>query len=418
MRKPACWRRRIGPRTLCMIASLALALPAAERLSAQDPDIPKEDQEARDEWFWFQRMYPFNVRPYNAILLARRAASSAAFANRGSFPLLTGTWRPLGPLGLFDPGSGFFGSGPQLDAGRIAGIAPSVVAGGPLIIGTASGGVWRSSSLSPAWTPLTDRECSLNTGAVAVDPRNPSIVYAGTGEFNQNTTGCGVLRSIDGGNTWTTVTNGIPLGTTGAVRFASFAVDRSTAGSTAGTVVLAGTNAGVLRSNTSGTSWSMVLTGGVSSVVAHPTRPDVFYAGNRDQTVLSHRGVFRSTDAGVTWTQFPALPGDQTLIGRIEVAVSAAAPDQVLALVANATNSRLLGLYRFDQLQNTWTQLAVGGVYSGANRGDFGTQASYDLAIAIDPRDANRIYVAGVRAFRSTDGGATFKAMGNEIHCD
>ncbi|MEP6494911.1 MAG: dockerin type I domain-containing protein [bacterium] len=410
--------RRRG-RAWCAVALLIVTSVGGVRVHAQVADIPKEDQEARDEWFWLQRTYPFKTRPYEAILFARRAASSGAFANRGAFPLLTGTWRPLGPLGLFDPGAGFFGSGPQLDAGRIGSIAPSVTAGGPLIIGTASGGVWRSSSLSPAWAPLTDKECSLNTGAVAVDPVNPSIVYAGTGELNQGTTGCGVLRSIDGGNTWTTITNGIPLGTTGAVRFGTFAIDRTTAGSTTGTILLAATNAGVLRSSTSGTSWTTPLTGGVFSVIAHPTRAGVFYAGDRDQTVVTHRGVFRSIDAGVTWTQLPALPvSDPTLVGRIEVSVSPAAPDQIVALVANATNSRLLGLYRFDQLLNTWTQLTATGVYTGESRGDFGAQASYDLAVAVDPRDANRIYVAGVRAFRSMDGGATFRPMANEIHCD
>jgi photosystem II stability/assembly factor-like uncharacterized protein len=407
----------LSPRRAWVVALTLAVLPA--RLHAQDPDLVKEDLEARDAWFWSQRMFPFSERPYEKMRLARMAAFNARLVARGTSPLLTGSWRPLGPLGLFDPGLGFFGSGSQLDAGRIGAIAPSVLPGGPLIIGTASGGVWRSSSLSPTWAPLTDAECSLNTGAVAIDPVNPSIVYAGTGEFNQGTTGCGVLRSIDGGSTWTTNTSGIPLGTTGAVRFASFVVDRASAGSATSTILLAGTNAGVLRSGNSGASWTNPLTGGVFSVIAHPTRAGVYYAGDRDQTVLAHRGVFRSTDAGLTWTQFPALPvSDPTLVGRIEVAVSAAAPDLVFALVADVSNNKLLGLFKFDQLQTAWTKLGASGVYTGANRGDFGNQASYDLALAIDPRDANRIYVSGVRAFRSTDGGATFRPMGNEIHCD
>jgi hypothetical protein len=316
--------------------------------------------------------------------LARMAAFNRSLTARIGSPLLSGSWRPLGPLGLFDPGAGFFGSGPQLDAGRIGAIAPSVVAGGPLIIGTASGGVWRSSSLSPTWTPLTDAQCSLNTGAVAIDPTNPLIVYAGTGEYNQGTTGCGVLRSIDGGNTWTTNTSGIPLGTTGAVRFASMVVDRASAGSASSTILLAGTNAGVLRSANSGSSWTNPLTGGVFSVIAHPTRAGVYYAGDRDQTAVTHRGVFRSTDALVSHgrsfrrCRSPIRRSSGGSKSRCLPRAGSNLRDR-----ANVSNNRLLGLFRFDQTTEYLDDSHATGVYTGASRGDFGAQASYDLAIAM-----------------------------------
>src|SRR5207237_433788 len=159
------------------------------------------------------------------------------------------------------------------------------VAGGPLFIATASGGVWRSTTLGASWTPLTDSQCSLDTGAITVDPVTPSIVYVGTGEINSSSFGCGVLRSADAGNTWTASVSGIPSPTAGAVRFGAIVVDRATAGSLTSTIVLGGTNAGVVRSTNSGATWSVVLTGGVTSMIAHPTRAGVYYAGDRDQGV-------------------------------------------------------------------------------------------------------------------------------------
>jgi photosystem II stability/assembly factor-like uncharacterized protein len=78
----------------------------------------------------------------------------------------------------------------------------------------------------------------------------------------------------------------------------------------------------------------------------------------------------------------------------------------------------LLGLFLWDDAAGIWTHLAAGGLNSGSYSNDFGKQSWYDLAIAVDPRNANRIYLAGIRGFRSDDGGATFSPMGGEIHVD
>ncbi len=69
------------------------------------------------------------------------------------------------------------------------------------MIATASGGVWKSTF--GVWSPLTDGQCALTTGAVSRDPQDENVIYAGTGEYNANSIGCGMLRSTDGGATWT-----------------------------------------------------------------------------------------------------------------------------------------------------------------------------------------------------------------------
>jgi hypothetical protein len=404
-----------------MLSVIALALVAIARPAlAQQRGQPDEDIEAREAYFWMQRSYPSTVRPYEAMLRARLAAASGSSVLRSlsaSSSSFAGGWRPLGPTGIFGADNGYYNSSPQLDAGRVTSVAPSS-AGGPLVIGTASGGVWRSTF--GVWAPLTDNECALTTGAVTVDPVDPYVIYAGTGEYNQNSNGCGLLRSTDGGSSWTALgastfrfTNG------GSAAFSRILVDRPTNGSVNTTVLLAGTNVAVYRSPDGGASWSTVLTGATAGLVVHPTRAGVVFAGNNDNSNSAHRGVYRSSNGGVTWSLASALPGvDLSAIGRIELAASSAAPDLLYALVANRSNSKLLGLYVWNDASLTWSSRSASGVYTGDGRGDFGAQGTYDLAIAVDPRDEKRVYVAGIRAYRSTDGGETFRPMGMEIHCD
>ncbi|HEV8217274.1 MAG TPA: hypothetical protein VGP95_15605, partial [Gemmatimonadaceae bacterium] len=370
----------------------------------------KEDIEGRDEWFWAQRTYPFAERPYAkmADLYNMLRARPSLFAAPSAAAPLTGSWRPIGPNGLWVA---------LLETGRIAAIVPATKPGGPMYVGTASGGVWRSTDYGVTWTPLTDRECGLTTGAMALDPKDPTIVYAATGEGNGGLSGCGVLRSGDGGNTWTTGFTGLRSTAGAGGPFLSLIVDPATAGSASSSILLGATlftNAGIVRSVNSGASWTPVLnTGPASSIIAHPTKPGTFYAGNRVTTPASARGVYRSTDVGLTWSQLPPLPGDANSIGRVEVTMSKAAPGIVWALVGDRSTGGFLGLFKFDEATSTWTQLAAEGITSS-----FGGQQTYDLVLAVDPVNPQRVYVAGVGAFRSLDGGATFKRMAVDVHVD
>ena len=103
-------------------------------------------------------------------------------------------WAPLGPSAISD----FYKS-----AGRVTAIAIDPTSSNTIYIGAADGGVWKTTDGGGSWVPLTDSQCSLAMGALAIDPVTPTIVYAGTGELNltaDNYGGCGVLRSTDGGN--------------------------------------------------------------------------------------------------------------------------------------------------------------------------------------------------------------------------
>jgi hypothetical protein len=411
-----------GRRAVALVACL-FASGARHALSAQEREPVREDPYAREEYFWQQRTYPFATRPYDRMSQLRQVLASSSLVRGASRSVSVGagdSWRSLGPFGFWDAGGGYFGTGQQLDAGRIASVAPSRKAGGPLFLGTASGGVWRSNNGGATWTPLTDTQCALTTGAVSVDPSNPSIVYAATGEGNQGSPGCGILRSSDGGSSWTlTGASSFRLVSGGSAGFYQILIDSATAGSTSGTTLLAASNVAIYRSTNSGNTWALNLTGAASSLVRHPTRPGLVFAGMNDNFTATRRGLYRSVDFGANWTQLPGLPGiDLATVGRIELAVSASAPDEIMALVSDRVSRKFLGLFKWNDATSTWGTLGAAGLYTGVSRGDFGNQGSYDLTIAIDPRNARNVYVAGVRAFHSTDGGATFRPWADDIHCD
>jgi hypothetical protein len=403
--------------SVCLAVSLG---PNVRSVAAQITSGRKEDVAAREEYFWSQRSYPSTDRPYAQMERARAAVSAQRpqlFSLTAGVP---GGWRSLGPNGVFGADNGYAASSSMLDVGRVTAIAPS--SGGSLFIATASGGVWRS-AVGGYWTPLTDDQCNLTIGALTIDAADPNVIFAGTGEYNTDSWGCGILRSIDGGTSWSQLgatafrvqSGGVPHG---SASFGKILVNRPPGGSVSNTVLIGASNVAVYRSTDGGSTWGLVLAGATASVVAHPTQSGTVFAGNSHNFTASLRGVYKSTDNGANWTQLPPLPGvSVTDLDRIELATTAAAPNLVYA-AGGKRGGGLVGLFVWDDAAGAWTRLAAGGLNSGAYRDDFGTQSWYDLAIAVDPRNASRIYLAGVRGFRSDDGGTTFSPMGGEIHVD
>jgi hypothetical protein len=176
---------------------VALLLIAPGPLAAQDG--PREGNPFdRWQYFYRQRAYPFAKIPPHALQAARgryEARSPTAVRAQGAEAVSSTTgWAPLGPSAISD----FYKS-----AGRMTAIAIDPTSSNTIYIGAADGGVWKTTDGGGSRVPLTDSQCSLAMGALAIDPVTPTIVYAGTGELNftaDNYGGCGVLRSTDGGN--------------------------------------------------------------------------------------------------------------------------------------------------------------------------------------------------------------------------
>src|SRR2546430_6902076 len=138
------------------------------------------------------------------------------------------TWSPLGPAPV-----GSVAGSLQTASGRLNSIAIDPTSPNTIYVGGAQGGVWKTVDGGNSWIPLTDSQCSLAMGSVAIDPVNTSIIYAGTGELNNSGDsyyGCGVLRSTDGGSSWTQLGASIFDTNTGGLRISRVIIDKATAG--------------------------------------------------------------------------------------------------------------------------------------------------------------------------------------------
>ncbi|MBC7896034.1 MAG: hypothetical protein H7066_11525, partial [Cytophagaceae bacterium] len=381
---------------------------------AQDREDGK-GRAALQQAYIAQRADASGVIPPGALYQAWQTVRSMPYAATGF--MADATWRSVGPAGLFINQSSFGGVyAGELKAGRVNTIAFHPTDSRTIVLGS-QGGVWRTPNGGTTWSPLTDLQCSSSIGSVVIDPVNPNIIYAGTGDARSFVqAGCGVIRSTDGGNTWQP-----PASTTLLDAFTyHLAIVPSTAGSNISTTILAATNRGLYASVNSGASWSQRIAGFATAVVRDATRPGVFFAAVVQSNANPRTRLWRSQDGGVTWAALPSPIANPATFARMELATSAAAPNMVFALAGDLQTREFAGLYRWDDVQQRWTQLAAQGLVTDGDAypATFGQQADYDLALAVDPRDANRIWVAGVGAHRSDDGGVTFRHTAEHIHVD
>jgi photosystem II stability/assembly factor-like uncharacterized protein len=411
MLQPTTPRPRRAARTAIASGIVVLALPSAPAV-AQEP--PVEKPRLRQEYFYSQRAYPFDRIPRGALQRAlavyrtRWPQAGIARSPRTGASHDPSHWVALGPAPIA-----------TRDAGRISTIALHPTEPQTIYIGAAQGGVWRTMDGGEHWEPLTDGECSLAMGSLAVDPVAPAIIYAGTGELHfsgDSYYGCGVLRSADGGQTWT------QLGATefdtnsGGARISKVLIDRATAGSTTTTTVFVASNFGVYRSANSGASWTRVLEGIATDLVVDPAQPATLYAAIGSTAGGAANGIYRSNDRGISWTRLGGFPTIDA--GRISLAIAESRPAVLYAAVQNAFQNprqagdgQLLGIWKTIDSGATWTKLP-------ATNASCGSQCWYDLVLAVHPTNPDVVIFGGVNIYRSTDGGASFTNVLNNIHVD
>jgi len=398
--RPTQWLR-------LLVLGVAIVSMAPNLISAQGRGREGNPRD-RLNYFYHQRAYPFGKIPPRALQSARaryKARWPGAIPEQSVQGVSsTAGWAPLGPSAISD----FYKS-----AGRVTAIAIDPTNANVIYVGAAQGGVWKTGDGGTSWAPLTDAECSLAIGAVAVDPVTPSVVYAGTGEANgfDSYYGCGVLRSTDGGATWEQLGAAAFDTPTGGAHVSKIVIDRATAGSLTGSTVFAATSVGLYKSTNSGITWTEVLSGLVTDLVADPTNNATLYAGR--VTLPGETGVYKSTDGGGSWRSlsagFPPFFASSD-ITRIQLAISTSAPSTLYATAAVAGGS-LLGVFKSEDSGATWPDLDASGVSCG--------QCNYDLVISVDPRDRDVVYFGGVLLYLSRDGGANFTQIGNgAIHVD
>jgi photosystem II stability/assembly factor-like uncharacterized protein len=309
--------------------------------------------------------------------------------------------------------------GPAVQSGRISDIAVDPTKPARWFVAVASGGVWRTENAGTTWAPVFDSAGSYSVGCVTLDPKNPQVVWVGSGENNSQRSvgyGDGIYRSDDGGNTWKN------MGLKESEHIAKILVDprdsKVVYAACQGPLWKAGGDRGLYKTTDGGKTWMAVLTvsenTGVTDVAFDPRAPDVLYAASyqrrRHVWTLINGGpesaIHKSTDAGATWTKLSTgLPTVD--MGRIGLAVPPGKPDRIYAVVEAADKKG--GLYRSDDAGSTWKK--VGDYCSDA--------AQYYHELVPDMANPDRVYALDYNIMVSEDGGKSFHKAGETFkHVD
>jgi hypothetical protein len=394
---------------ICFILGLIFAALTAREILAQQrvnervPDyVHKRKFYQRTEWFNYQRAYPEKTAPVELYWQERKRAIQQDFVLSKTARANAVTWQTIGPHGV-NSLPGHWG----VTSGRVRGLAVHPDNSNTVYIGAAAGGIWKTTDGGASWTSLGENLESLTFGAIAIDPQNSETVYAGTGEarFGSNRVtydGKGLFKSTDGGQNWTEITTAFGAQTHfAALRVDPFHSDTVYAALANGyTYVGSLANEGIWVSTDGGVNWAQTLAANDAfEVLPHPTRDGDVYGGiGGGQNNLS--GVWFSDDHGQTWTQRNnGLPPDST-IDRIHLAISPDAPSTIYTVIFERIG--LTRVFKSTNSGNNWFQIAIG---LGGNYGDGNVdQGGYDLCIAVNPNDANEVYVGNVELHRTTNG--------------
>ncbi|MFP5354816.1 MAG: WD40/YVTN/BNR-like repeat-containing protein [Gemmatimonadota bacterium] len=360
----------------------------------------------------FQRLVPFLAFALAALgtpALAQRGASRSARPDSAArSPFSTEAFAGLKARSI----------GPAMTSGRVMSIAVHPANPGIIYVGTASGGLWKSTNGGATWQGVMDREGSYSMGWVTLDPQNPNIVWVGTGERNSQRSvayGDGVYKSDDGGRSWKNV------GLRNSEHIGRIVVHPKNSDivyvAAQGPLWSAGGERGLYKTTDGGKTWTQVLAisehTGVSDVVIDPRNPDVViasaYQRRRHFFTLINGGpesaIHRSTDGGKTWAKVnTGLPNEE--LGRIGLAISPQDPDVVYANVEAA--NRKGGIYRSSDNGVTWRKMS-----------DYVQGSMYYGDIFADPHDFDRVYIPDVITQVSADGGKTLRPMSTRaMHVD
>ncbi len=309
------------------------------------------------------------------------------------------------------------GLGPAVFGGRVSDVAG--VAGNPniLYVAFASAGLFKSKDGGISFESIFESGGTLSIGAIALAPDNPDVIYVGTGEGkprNSTSFGDGIYRSQDGGKSWT------HLGLGGTERFARIVIhprDSNIIYAAAMGHEWGGNDErGVYRSADAGRTWTRVLfvnaTTGASDLALDPANPTVVYAGMYDylrqpwhfRSGGPGSGLYRSTDGGVSWTRLTDPGRDNGLprgtLGRIGLAVSPSRSQVVYALIETDGDGML---WRSDDRGDRWQLMS--------REQAINARPFYFSVVRVDPVNENRIYSLSRSLFVSDDAGRSFRSI-------
>ena len=351
---------------------------------------------------------------------------------------LAPVWTNIGPSPLI--GTVNANSVEAPNAGRVATLAVDPSDRNHWMAGFGNGGVWESLDAGGSWRPIADAASSLTIGALAFAPGDSRIIYAGLGETTGpgfTKAGSGILKSVDKGENWILLASAnFNRSAVKRIRVSSTdpnlliaATSRGGFGRDSQEGAPSSAPFGILRSANGGTTWSRVLAGQATGLEVHPADFNRQYGSigenrgpagvHNDSAGSVVNGIYRSVDGGLTWLLIPGPWGVSTAAraaaGRIELAIAPSNPNVLYASISvpangETINQGLLGLYRTDNAwaaTPTWIQVPIAGTGDGSYCGP--DKCTYSHVISVDPQDPNTIFAGGAEngLFRCTQCGAS-----------
>lgn len=435
-------KKKFLPFTFCVLAIACLAIFGkqifSERELVAEPvelsekeesgNLKQQEQEERAQHERIMTMDPaLGYAPKERLLVAEQKAKE----------IMTEYLRENSPMSLMN----WAERGPNNIGGRSRAVIidRNDGTGNTVLVGSVSGGLWKTTNFkaaTPAWTQIAGVSANLAITSLAQDPSNLNVMYAGTGEGFGNADavrGLGVYRSADGGNTW----NLLASTTTGGANATDFSYVQDLVVYPNGHVYAACISAvfcnrgGVLKSTNGGTSWTRVIgtyPGGTCAAASNFQAYDLeisaggdLYAAVQDYGPFYGGGnpagkIFKSPAGGTvgdvgTWGDITPAPKAGGFWQRIDVAC-APSDNNVLYAIFQGTGSAIDSIMRSDNAGGAWVNVDNTTIWcdQGSNNGlDFSRgQAWYDLIIAVKRNDAATVFAGGVDIFKTINSGGTW----------
>ena len=373
---------------LFLLVTTVYAQDTEENITRYDnapQDVNSRNSFQREKWFYEQRIFPYDKIPTDAY---NRAFNQKMYLlNSTGIYDNTNEWLSIGPT----PAVNTFYSNVS---SRVVSVKFHPVDPNVIYLAAAFGGVWKTTNSGLNWLPKTDFEVTLSSGALAIDKSDPEIIYYGTGEatyFTYSYSGSGLLKSTNGGNNWINYTSGLPSNT----YFSRLVVDPNHSNFLFAAMGISG----LYKSMDAGVSWTQVLSGRCDDVIFSPDGSKVYCIGQGS-------GYKISLDSGNTFNSFnPFVLGT-----RNHIAICTSLPNILYAVTYQGTTAAVYkstnGGIDYTMLQNNFT---------GANQG------WYDLYIHVNPVNPNIAYLGLIDLWRTTNG-STFTKITNTsagpVHVD